>query len=125
MSNIDSSSPPPSPIPSTPPTPLDEGESSSRSKNWGMDDDVVMLEGVKEFGVGRWEDTMNRSHSMHKSTNVLDPAKFRKRYNDISDKAKSKYFKPYKRVKFTKPKGLKVGKDQQQIKEAEEIHEGE
>jgi hypothetical protein len=61
---------------------------------------------------------MNKCHDQHKCQHVTDPLKFQKHFNDISDKKKSKYFKPYKRHQFTKPKG----KTPDQIKLLEEEH---
>lgn len=87
-------------------------------RNWGLDDDVVFLEGVKEFGRGRWADVMNYCHNKHKATHKTDSAKFQKHFNDMNDKGKSKYFKPYKRHKFVKPKSASDA----EVKAAEEAH---
>lgn len=99
-------------------TPTIEKE-KTRGKNWEIDDDVVLLEGTKEFGRGRWADIMHYCHSRHKCTHITNPATFQKHYNDIQDKSKSKYFKAYKRKQWVKPKG----KNEADIKKSELAHQ--
>ncbi len=70
-----------------------------------MDDDVVFLESLIDIGKGRWADVKDKCYEKHKCVGITDSAKFQKHFNNINNKQKSKYFKPYKHRQFKQLKG--------------------
>lgn len=128
--------PPNAPPTSTPPLPPTTATTTTTTtttsstpkkkckRTWDSDDEELLLEQIDEKGKAKWEYVLKAFHSKHRLTDMpLDDAdKLRTKYNDLSNKNKSKLFKPYIIPAFVSPK-KKLAEAEMRKKEQEHTSE--